>query len=94
MLVDIVRSFFFCTVHLKKKKNFSNSHSLQVFFNKCWRCKWEGSAEKTQDCSANKHINYLLKHEGGGNKISWLQRHNFRSAGGAEGKTNKREAAF
>lgn len=90
MLVDIVRSFFFA-VFIKKK--FSNSF-IQVFFNDCWSCKWEGSAEKTQDCSANKHINYLLKHEGGGNKISWLQRHHFRSAGGAEGKTSKREAAF
>lgn len=62
------------------QRNFSNSHSLQVFFNKCWSCKREGSAEKTQDCSANKHINYLLKHDGGGNQISWLQRHNFRSS--------------
>lgn len=69
MLVDIVRSSFFLQCSFKKMFSATLIHYK---FNKCRSCKLGGvggSAEKTQDCSANKHINYLLKHEGGGNKI-------------------------
>lgn len=58
---------FFCTVHLKKC--FQQLSFITGLTNVGAVNGGGGSAEKTQNCSANKHINYLLKHEGGGNKI-------------------------
>lgn len=81
---------FFCTVHLKK----CFQQLIHYRSNKCRSCKWGGGGllrrRKTAALISILIIYWNMKGE---ETKSWLQRHNFRSAGGAEGKTSKREAA-